>query len=232
MKRNHFMVSVLFGESLLFPAFSLICAVMRYSLTVNNGLLYAAVTTAVYTGVGVLLLTGKDRRIGRVHAVLLAVTLLLNQINALFFLFTAKNVFAVILTASWIAVAAAVAAVYVKRVGLKVAFYVISGVLVHPICLLILLSGFPTDTVVAREISPGGAYCAEVIDNDQGALGGATILNVYKYSESFSIGSFDFRKEETEVYNGGWGEFETLRWIDDGHLQMNGTTYKMADYFD
>ena len=231
MKRNNLFVWILFIESLIFPAIILLTKRLNFSLKIENGLIFAVITTAVYAGIGILLIINKDKGVGKVQAVLFAVTLLLNQINALFFLFTAENMLSKFLIASWLIMTVILVAVFVKSIDLKITFYVLSGILVMPICLLILLSNFGVNTVLAREISPDNTYCAEVIDSDQGALGGATILNVYKYDESFSIGSFDFRKDEKNIYSGRWGEYQSIHWNDDDHLTMNDTTYSMTGYF-
>ena len=231
MKRSNRLVLVRFAASVLFPAIHLLTGLSQFSLRIENGLLYAGITTAVYDLAGLLLLLNKDRRIGKAQAALLAVTLLLNQVNILLFLIFAENMPAKLLLASWFVMTAVLVAFYVKSVGLKVAFYVLSGLLVLPVCFLILMSDFGAETVLAREISPDQTYCAEVIDDDQGALGGATILEVYRYDESFSIGSFEFRKNIRTIYYGRWGEYESLYWIDNDHLSMNGRTYSMSDFY-
>lgn len=231
MKRNNLLVLILFIESLLFPAIILLTKLLQLTLKIESGLAYAAITTVVYYTIGILLLINKGKGIGKAPSVLLAVTLLLNQINALFFIFTVENMFAMFLVASWFVLTVVIVAVYVNNVGLKATFYALSGVLVLPICLFILLSDFGSNTVLAHEISPDNTYCAEVIDNDQGALGGATILNVYKYDESFSIGSFDFRKNQKRIYYGRWGEYKSLRWSDNDHLTLNEATYSMTEYY-
>jgi hypothetical protein len=231
MKRNNLFVLILFINSLLFPVLTLFSKLLQYSLKVDNGIIYAVITTAIYYSVGILLLANKEKCIGKAQTILLAVTLLLNQINALFFIFTAENMLAMLLVASWFVMTVVIVAFYVKSAGLKATFYSLSGILVLPICLCILLSDFGANTVLAHEISPNSTFCAEVIDDDQGALGGATILNVYKYDKSFSIGSFVFRKDEKKVYSGRWGEYKSLYWIDDNNLKMNNTTYSMSSYY-
>ena len=232
MKRNNRLVLVLFAASLLFPAIHFLTGLSQFSLRIENGLLYAGITTAVYDLAGLLLLFSKDRRIGKAQAALLAVTLLLNQVNIFFFLLYAENMLAKLLLASWFVMTVVLVAFYVKSLGLKVAFYVLSGVMVLPICFFILWSNFGEETVLARELSPDRTYCAEVIDDGQVALGGSTILKVYQYDESFSIGSFEFRKNKRTIYYGRWGEYESLYWIDNDHLSMNDVTYSMADYYE
>ena len=201
------------------------------SFTVKNGIVYAIVSSVLYFGIGILLITRKEKGIGKTSSVFLSVSLLLNQINTLLFIFRADNQAAMLLIALWFVMTAILVALYVKSIALTATFYTLSGILVLPILLFIMLSDFGARTVIAREVSPDMRYCAEVIDDDQGALGGATILMVYRLDGSFSIGSFEFRKDETMFHSGSWGEFEELHWKDEEHLTMNNRSYSMADYF-
>ena len=231
MRRNNLFVLILLLLTLLFPSICILAKLLHYSFTAKNGIVYAIVTTALYYGIGFLLLCRKERRIGKTSSVFLSVSLLLNQINTLMFIFRADNQAAMLLMALWFVMTAILVAVYVKNTALTATFYTLSGILVLPIFLFIMLSVFGARTVIAREVSPDMRYCAEVIDDDQGTLGGATILMVYRLDGSFSIGSFDFRKSQTELRSCPWGEFESLSWQDSEHLSMNGTIYEITDYY-
>lgn len=231
MRRNNLFVLILLLLTLLFPSICILAKLLHYSFTVNNGIVYAIVSSALYCGIGILLICRKEKGIGKTSSVFLSVSLLLNQINTLLFIFRADNQAAMLLMALWFVMTAILVAVYVKNTALTATFYTLSGILVLPIFLFIMLSDFGARTVIAREVSPDMRYCAEVIDDDQGALGGATILTVYRLEGSFSIGSFDFRKSQTELRSGPWGEFESLSWQDSEHLSMNGTIYEITDYY-
>ena len=231
MRRNNLFVLILLILTILFPSICILAKLLHYSFTVNNGIVYAIVSSVLYCGIGILLICRKERRIGKISSVFLSVSLLLNQINTLMFIFRADNQAAMLLMALWFVMTAILVAVYVKNTALTATFYTLSGILVLPIFLFIMLSVFGARTVIAREASPDMRYCAEVIDDDQGALGGATILMVYRLDGSFSIGSFDFRKSQTELRSGPWGEFESLSWQDSEHLSMNGTIYEITNYY-
>ncbi len=230
MRRNNLFVLILLLLTLLFTSICILAKHLHYSFTVKNGIVYATATSVLYLGIGILLITRKEKGIGKTSSVFLSVSLLLNQINTLLFIFRADNQAAMLLMALWFVMTAILVAVYVKNTALTATFYTLSGILVLPILLFIMLSDFGARTVIAREASPDMRYCAEVIDDDQGALGGATILTVYRLDGSFSIGSFDFRKSQTVLRSGPWGEFESLSWQDSEHLSMNGTIYEITDY--
>lgn len=231
MKRSDLLSLILFAASPLFPALVIVFGLAGYSLRIGSGIVFPAAATAAYFAVGILLLVQRDRRIGKARAVLLCVSLVLNQINTFYYMAYADDIRTVLFFASWFLMTAAVVAVYVRSVGLKAVFYALSGCLIYPMFLFFLFGGITANTVVAREVSPDGAYCAEVIDNDQGALGGATLLNVYRNDRSFTIGSWEFRNGEKTVYYGRWGEYRDLCWTDAGHLMLNGTAYAMDELY-
>lgn len=78
----------------------------------------------------------------------------------------------------------------------------------------------PVNTVIQTLPSPDGTYEARVIDNDQGALGRDTVVEVQK------IGSLTKAKR---VYLGEWGEFETMEiyWKSECCLVINGKEYRV-----
>ena len=71
-------------------------------------------------------------------------------------------------------------------------------------------------------------YYAEVIDSDQGALGGDTLVNVYKKGE-LNIFIFKIKKKPQRVYLGEWGEYKNMQiyWKNENCLIINSTEYKI-----
>lgn len=95
--------------------------------------------------------------------------------------------------------------------------------LLLPFLLFVLsLRGMISETVVMTVESPDGTYFAQVIDSNQGALGGATIVDVYK-NQSF-LGK---HKKVDRVYIGQWGEYRDmiLYWKSEHCLVINGIEY-------
>ena len=95
--------------------------------------------------------------------------------------------------------------------------------------LLVLIFGnIGKNTVVQTVASPSGKYYAQVIDSDQGALGGDTLVKVCEISKiNFII--FNIEKEPQLVYIGQWGEFRNMRicWKDDRCLIINSREYEV-----
>ncbi|MPN63604.1 hypothetical protein SDC9_211368 [bioreactor metagenome] len=83
-------------------------------------------------------------------------------------------------------------------------------------------------TIGREEVSPDKSYTAILIDSDQGALGGNTLVNIEYHTSTINIGFSQFVKVK-RLYIGNWGEFETmsLEWRDDRTLLINGRSYSI-----
>ena len=88
----------------------------------------------------------------------------------------------------------------------------------------ILIGSIGENTVLQSIPSPDGKQVAQVIDSDQGALGGGSIIEViYRSADLFLL-----RIEDTQqVYFGKWGESFDMEvsWRDDDTLLINGRPY-------
>jgi hypothetical protein len=92
---------------------------------------------------------------------------------------------------------------------------------------IILFDSFVANKVVKSEISPNAIYLAEIIDSDQGALGGSTIVRIFQQNKDISILIAKLKLPPKYIYSGKWGEFNgmTLRWETDERLYINGKKY-------
>ena len=86
---------------------------------------------------------------------------------------------------------------------------------------MLLFGDLAENTVVQSVPSPSGAYCAEVISSDQGALGGDTFVEVYK--TGVDAGFFRISGAPRRVYRGDWGAYRDLQlsWKNDHCLLIN-----------
>lgn len=84
-------------------------------------------------------------------------------------------------------------------------------------------------TVVQTLYSPEGTHYAQLIDSDQGALGGDTIVYVYKTSAKLDLFFLKISKAPQTVYFGDWGEFKTMKleWESEQILRINGHPHKI-----
>lgn len=231
MRRSDCLALLFFFLTCLFPGLCLLSRIFDYTLRVNNGLAFVILTTLCCYGAGALLLRQEEGRLKTLPVVLLSICPLLNQISVLFVLFYTEDLIAVLLQASWLLITIPVVDRAARSTGLKIAFFVLAGLLAIPILLMLPWIGFGSRTVLASEVSPNSIYAAEVIDSNEGALGGATQLLVYRNDKSFSMGPFSFRKAQKEIHSGPWGEYESLSWIDGETLSLNGRIYHIDAYF-
>ena len=119
--------------------------------------------------------------------------------------------------------------------GQRIAAAVVSLLLFVPYLLLLPIAAFgfamgETETVAVVH-SPEGTYRAELLDVDQGALGGDTVVNVYNEDHALDFGFVQLREKPQRVYMGPWGEFEDmeLEWSSDTVLRIDGVDYEMED---
>lgn len=129
-----------------------------------------------------------------------------------------------------------VAIVFYRRAG--------SGrILVSMLCLLLgmfaawigslvhFIGGMTHDTVVWELTSPQGSYTAQIIDNSQGAMGGATYVDVQDHRGDVDLLVGRFSRREIRIYSGKTGEYQDLQieWLDEQTLIINGERYRWGD---
>ena len=118
-----------------------------------------------------------------------------------------------------------------KRI--KIGFGIIYSFLLIPISfiffLIVVFYDFSRNTVVKSEKSPNSLYLAEIIDNNQGALGGSTKVKVIKQNCSINLLLGKIEKNPTVIYSGKWSEFNemNLRWETDEILYINERKYEI-----
>ncbi len=90
----------------------------------------------------------------------------------------------------------------------------------------ILFGGISKNTVVKTIDSPNKTYFAEVVDSDQGALGGNTLVYIYR---KINICNYTVKCRIAKLYHGNWGEFDTLEiyWKDDKCVVINSEQFKL-----
>lgn len=236
MKRNHALIVILFCEAAFFPLVILLTEIFHYTLFIDSGMIFAVLSTVIAYAAAIALLGKCEERAKGLFAVLLAVTPILSAVGTFFFCFTArKSPGAVALMLSRVVILLLCAAYCFKGVGLKILSFAAAILCTAPVILYLpfavffeTIGGFGLQTVLVSEASPHGTFIAEVIDDNQGALGGNTILNVWRCGGSFSVGSFRFLKDYRNLHTGVWGEYRSFSWEDDTHLVLNGKRYRVT----
>ncbi|MBE6932508.1 MAG: hypothetical protein E7464_03880 [Ruminococcaceae bacterium] len=220
---------LLFAMVALYPVGTALCACFGYRFRLNSALVFSAATALLALIVVLFCEVSVEHS---VDAVLMAILLPMSLLSALFYIIADKSVVAV--------VGAIVTAVFCliltiengKPFALKVVALVLSALLALPVGLFgfftIVVGNFGENTVVTTVESPDGKYYAEVIDSDQGALGGDTLVDVYEAEKCNAI-LFTIEKKPQRVYFGEWGEFRDMEiyWKDDRCLVINSVDYEI-----
>lgn len=118
----------------------------------------------------------------------------------------------------------------VQEKGVKIAFTITTMVIGSGVgiwlFLCLLLGDFGVTRVMHSKPSPEGKYVAEIIDYDEGALGGSTTVEVRRTEAiSFFIGRIS--KNPIILCHRGWGLWDEIEfeWVDEDTLLIDGTEY-------
>ncbi len=117
-----------------------------------------------------------------------------------------------------------------KNLGIKITASIFYSLLILFFCfmsfLAVVMGNFGESTVIKSVDSPDGKYYAQVVSIDQGALGGDTLVSVYKRS-GIDLFLFKIEKRPQKLYFGEWGEYIQISWTDDKCLRINSVEYSI-----
>ncbi len=118
---------------------------------------------------------------------------------------------------------------YSKNLVLGLISIILSFVLFHYVFFISLFGNIREDTVIKDLPSPNGEYYVQVIDSNQGAMGGATEVNIYESNKGIDLFLLKIKKKPKRVYTGRWGEYKNMEiyWKNDNCLVINGREYKV-----
>ncbi|MDE6110376.1 MAG: DUF5412 domain-containing protein [Eubacterium sp.] len=223
---------LLFLLIILLPTVVFGFACFGYTFELKNYFVFAILTAILSVCTVIFSLITKDAIKNKMVSVLMAVILLFSLINAAVYIF-ACSTFGVI-TSVFISVGCCcfLTVKHGKPVALRITVFVLSVLIALPIgffsCTALIFGNASQNMVVKTVESPSGKYYAEVVDSDQGALGGNTLVDVY---EKIGIDSIIFKieKKPQSVYSGEWGEFENMEiyWRDEQYLVINSVEYEI-----
>ena len=212
-----------------YPLMLLFCRLFELCFELTHPLALSLPT--VFLALAVLAVAAKERKAGHAAAVLLAVSMILSQIDFLCVLLNREDnsLWDVLLHGIAVFCCLSAGFAFGKPKALKIIGVILAVVLLILMFLagwmFILMRDFGNVSSVQSLDSPSGAFYAELINDNQGALGGSTKVIVYQ-KKVFNGGFFKLDRHSA-VYHGKWGEFETLqmRWKDDSTLIINGKPY-------
>lgn len=220
----------LFGLTVFCPAGKLLTACFGYTFRLTYVFAFACALATLSLLTIYLDKDEKEPMESNVLRTLLTVITPLSLFNAGCYLIACPNY----LVSVCVAVSAGCCFFLTVKYGMpsKIVTLGISGLMVLPIGFMVLFGplfgNIGQDTVVQSVESPSGKYCAQVIDSDQGALGGDTTVMV-REKDGINAILFIIEKKPQQVYFGEWGEFRDMRicWKNDGCLVINSKEYQI-----
>lgn len=178
----------------------------------------------------IILVKSKTPRLGVGFGLLISLCALSNTIGAMLFIFGEANLPYLILMLIGFVISLFLLIRFVRSLLIRVVALVLCAVLIFPTFafapFMILLKDFGKVTVVKTILSPDQKHEAQLIDIDQGALGGATEIQVVKHRKNRNCLFYD-EKPPMELYSTGWGAADNLNieWKDENTLLINGAEY-------
>lgn len=221
---------------LLLPAGVLICSAFGFVFRLDSYPLFAVLPAICGVIVIVLLLKAKPDIEIKTARGLFSLSAPLSVIATAFYMQASASVWTLVCCTVSIAVCVCLAIVWGRQGPFKACL--LSGTAVLAVAVGVLgfiflffenaFGGIGAKEVVRRVDSPNGAYVAEIIAEDQGALGGATRVEV-SGTNRIDLWLFHMDPPASLVYTGPWGEAETmeLNWKTDGCLEINGKDYRI-----
>ena len=225
------LMCILLVMTLLVPAGTVIAGAFGYTFTVFNISVYAIIIAVLSACLLILCIVNKEP-VNDFSVCLAFILPPLSLINTTFCVLHYPSAAVAAGTIISAVLCGIVAGMIIKSSALRIVLIVLSTLLVGMVgaaCFFSLVFGnFGAKTVVKTVESPSGKYYAELIDDDQGALGGATRVWVYEKG-GINCAIFKMVKSPQEVYCGKWGEFEDMEihWKDDDYLVINSKEYEL-----
>ncbi len=226
------LICLLFMLTILFPAGTFVSAYFGYTFELISVSAFAVAIAVLSVCAVVLDFRFKYSFENKVIPVLLAVITPLSLCNAAFYMFECSRIWVVASVLISSGCCCFLAVKHGKPLALKTVALILSALMALPIgflsFILLIFGNIGQNTVIQTVESPSGKYYAQVVDSDQGALGGDTLVDVYTQS-GFNAVIFRVGKKPQRVYRGEWGEFENMQiyWKDDNCLVINSVAYEI-----
>lgn len=225
---------LLFVLTAIYPAGTLTAAFIGYSFELISVSAFAVAIAVLSLCVVILDVVFKNKPENKVIQLLLPIMTPLSLINAVFCIFECPHGLVIASVLFSAGCSCFLTVKHGKLSASKTVALVLSALMVLPVGFfsyfaLIFGNTFRNavvQTVVQTVESPNGKYYAQVIDSDQGALGGDTIVDVYTKS-GINLILFKIEKKPQRVYLGDCGEFKNMQiyWKDDECLVINSVEY-------
>lgn len=214
----------------MLPAVGYICKFFRYSFELRQVLSVAITFSALSGALVILNLVFRGAVESKVLCSALSLLPLIAVVTGFMLITRASEIPVIVCVLIYLGCCIFLSVQYEKPLVLKIVMMGLTGLLFSSLpyfwFLTFLFGNFGKNTVIQSIPSPSGSHYAQVIDSDQGALGGNTLVEVYE--KSLIDNSFiRIQKEPRRVYSGKWLEYENMQiyWKDDSCLVINSVEY-------
>ena len=227
-----FLLCLLFALTLLFPVGALVSACFGYTFELTSFLAVSVIMAVISVFTVIFSIISKDKIINKGIIILSYILLPLSFINAVIYIFESGELL--------VAICMLVSAVCCFFIMIRNIMSTVGKIVVSILCVLatvfilffsfvMLIFGIMGQNTVIKNIdSPSGNLYVQIVDSDQGALGGGTIVNVYEKRE-IDVVVFKLKDKPQRVYLGEWREYENMQisWKDDECLIINSVEYEI-----
>jgi hypothetical protein len=216
------------------PIFNIIGAICGYDFIFRSSSL-PIVILAAFSLIATVPLFLLKIPLNKIQSVFSALILPLSAINGLSFIIASDWKVTIFFVLICCGCAFALLIKYSHPLALKIISLLFSIVLIMYLLYYsffdYVFQDFGQNSVVKSISSPQNTYIADVINSDQGACGGDTIVNVRNKNNSIDLFFCEFGKAPIHVYYGEWGEFEHMKisWKDENTLLIDGKEIKISD---
>ncbi len=228
MKNKTSVFIPLFTVSFL-PLFTLLLYPFGYSVSLISYKILSAVSAVICIASGYLL---KNYTPDKADKIILSLLPLIQLINSVIYVSKSKSLISAVFMAVGFIMCAVISEKIITSNKSKF-FSVITFSLMFVAIILfsfvaVFFGNLAVNTVVNTVVSLSGEYYAEVVDSDQGATGGSTVVYVKK-SDYLNLLIMKIEKNPERIYLGEWGEYKTMdiKWADDKTLLINSKEYKV-----
>lgn len=225
-----FILYVLIFISSFLPVLSLILWCFKCSVSLFSYNFFAVVSALILIIFTSFIAKSEEIGVNKTLRFFTAFMPVMSLTNAVVYIFKSKSAIVAASMAICFVCSAVIAEKICKSKNVKVISVLSSSVLSVPVLIItvssVLFGSVGVNTVINTIPSPGGTYYAEIVDSDQGALGGDTVVNIHK-SRKLDLLVMTISRTPQRVYIGDWREYETMDiyWKDNQCIIINSKEY-------
>lgn len=231
-KVGHILLWSLFGFTVMLPGLPLVFACLGFTFQWHGLPILVSVLAALAVGTVVYSLAVRFEAEPSALRMLICIFPVLSLINVLYYAFSGCPLWTFIPALVTTGGCCFLAVKFGTTRAAKIIPPLLTFLLIYPMIfitmIISMMANFGANTVIQTLESPDGKHYAQVIDSDQGALGGDTLVNVYTTAKLNAF-VFTIDKKPQQVYLGHWGEHKNMKihWQDHRHLVINSKIYEI-----